>query len=141
MDNAISNVLGLAPMPVEAEESKALVVVDPVDGPDIGIRDDFEYARGTIRDMIDKGKDALDNLINLADQSQQPRAYEAATALLNAIVEASDKLMINQKSRQDLEGKPSGGASPTGPQTTNIDKAIFVGSTAELASAIASMRK
>lgn len=87
---------------------------------------DFEFARENIMDVINKGQEALFDLIDVARQSQHPRAYEVLSTMMNTMVGASkDLLDLQAKKKKIMDEDPS--ASPQ--QVTNN---LFVGSTAEL---------
>lgn len=87
---------------------------------------DFEYARENMMEVINKGQEALFDLMDVARQSQHPRAYEVLATMMNTMVGASkDLLDLQAKKKKILEDDPS--ASPQ--QVTNN---LFVGSTAEL---------
>lgn len=87
---------------------------------------DFDYARENMMEVINKGQEALFDLIDVARQSQHPRAYEVLATMMNTMVGASkDLLDLQAKKKKILEDDPS--ASPQ--QVTNN---LFVGSTAEL---------
>lgn len=90
---------------------------------------DYELSRNTHRDLIDQGQEALTDLLKVAKESQHPRAYEVAATMLKNLSDMTDKLMTLHKSRKELDAKH--GEAPT-EQTVNVDKAVFVGSTAEL---------
>ena len=87
---------------------------------------DFDYARENMMEVINKGQEALFDLIDVARQSQHPRAYEVLATMMNTMVGASkDLLDLQAKKKKILEDDPF--ASPQ--QVTNN---LFVGSTAEL---------
>lgn len=87
---------------------------------------DFEFARENMMDVINKGQEALFDLIDVARQSQHPRAYEVLATMMNTMVGASkDLLDLQAKKKKIMEDDPN--ASPQ--QVTNN---LFVGSTAEL---------
>lgn len=87
---------------------------------------DFDFARENLMDVINKGQEALFDLMDVARQSQHPRAYEVLSTMMNTMVGASkDLLDLQAKKKKILEDDPS--ASPQ--QVTNN---LFVGSTAEL---------
>lgn len=87
---------------------------------------DFEYARENMMEVINKGQEALFDLMDVARQSQHPRAYEVLATMMNTMVGASkDLLDLQAKKKKIMEDDPS--ASPQ--QVTNN---LFVGSTAEL---------
>jgi hypothetical protein len=87
---------------------------------------DFEYARENMMEVINKGQEALFDLMDVAKQSQHPRAYEVLATMMSTMVGASkDLLDLQAKKKKIMEDDPS--ASPQ--QVTNN---LFVGSTAEL---------
>ena len=91
------------------------------------VEDDAEFARSNIRDLIAKGNVAIDNLLQVANASEHPRAYEVAAGLIKNLGDLNKDLMEIQKRKRDLDPTQSKNNS-----TTNIDKAVFVGSTTEL---------
>lgn len=90
------------------------------------IKKDYEYTRGNLYSIIEKGQEALNGVLELAQESDQPRAYEVAGQLIKNVSDATDKLLDLQKKLKDLEEDKA----PKGPTTVN--NALFVGSTAEL---------
>lgn len=90
------------------------------------IKKDYNYTRGNLYSIIEKGQEALNGVLELAQESDQPRAYEVAGQLIKNVSDATDKLLDLQKKIKDLEEDKS----PKGPTTVN--NALFVGSTAEL---------
>lgn len=91
------------------------------------IDDDSEFARQNIRQLIEKGNDAIDGILNVAKASDHPRAYEVAANMLKHLTDMNKDLMEIQKRKKDLQPKES---LPT--NGINVDKAVFVGSTKEL---------
>lgn len=87
---------------------------------------DYEYARGSMISVIEKGSEALDDMLAVAQQSQQPRAYEVVATLLKTIADTNKDLLELQKKHKDIENMDG----PQSPQTINNN--LFVGSTAEL---------
>ena len=77
--------------------------------------------------MIEKGQEAINGILQLAQESEMPRAYEVAGQLIKNVADATDKLMDLQKKLKNIEEDKQ----PRGP--TNVTNALFVGSTAELA--------
>lgn len=90
------------------------------------IKKDYEYTRGNLYSLIEKGQEAINGILELAQESEMPRAYEVAGQLIKSVADATDKLMDLQKKLKDIEEE-----KPKGPTTVN--NALFVGSTAELA--------
>ena len=90
------------------------------------IKKDYEYTRGHLYSIIEKGQEALNGILELAQESEMPRAYEVAGQLIKNVADATDKLMELQKKLKDVEEE----TVAKGP--TNVTNALFVGSTAEL---------
>lgn len=89
--------------------------------------EDFDYSRKNYYDLIERGSIALDGILEVAKESQHPRAYEVASAMMKNLADMTDKLMILQKQRKEL------GMGSETPKSLNIDKAVvFTGSTADL---------
>ena len=91
------------------------------------ITKDYEYTRGNLYSIIEKGQEAINGILELAQDSEMPRAYEVAGQLIKSVSDATDKLMDLQKKLKDVEEE----STQKGPNTVN--NALFVGSTAELA--------
>ena len=105
----------------EVVKEKIEKVKDSVDD----INKDYEYTRGNLYSIIEKGQEALNGILELAQESEMPRAYEVAGQLIKNVADATDKLMKLQKELKDVNEE-----STKGP--TNVTNALFVGSTAEL---------
>ena len=91
------------------------------------IKKDYDYTRGNLYSLIEKGQEAINGILELAQESEMPRAYEVAGQLIKNVADATDKLMDLQKKLKDIEEEKVN----KGPTTVN--NALFVGSTAELA--------
>ena len=89
------------------------------------IVDDFEYARGNMIAVIEKGQEALSGILDVAGMSQHPRSYEVVATLVKAVADANKDLLELAKKRKDLEKVENGG-----PQTVNNN--LYLGSTADL---------
>ena len=94
------------------------------------IKKDYEYTRGNLYSIIEKGQEAINGILELAQESDQPRAYEVAGQLIKSVSDATDKLMDLQKKLKDVNEEQVS----KGP--TNVTNALFVGSTADLAKLI-----
>ena len=112
---------------VEADEVKPPVGIQKPDRlTKNDIEKDYEYTRGNLYSIIEKGQEAINGILELAQDSEMPRAYEVAGQLIKSVSDATDKLMDLQKKLKDVEEeKQSKGAS-------TVNNALFVGSTAEL---------
>jgi len=89
------------------------------------IVDDYEYARGNMIAVIEKGQEALSGILDVAGMSQHPRSYEVVATLVKAVADANKDLLELSKKRKDLEKVDNGG-----PQTVNNN--LYLGSTADL---------
>jgi hypothetical protein len=92
------------------------------------LKKDYEYTRGNLYSLIEKGQEAVDGILELAQESDQPRAYEVAGQLIKHVGDVADKLVDLQKKVADIEN-PKGSTKEV--NTTN--NTMFVGSTADLA--------
>ena len=113
---------------VPAEEN---VGITPEQKPDRFTKDDiekdYEYTRGNLYSIIEKGQEAINGILELAQESEMPRAYEVAGQLIKSVSDATDKLMDLQKKLKDVNEEQQ----QKGPNTVN--NALFVGSTSGLA--------
>ena len=90
------------------------------------IQKDYEYTRGNLYSIIEKGQEAINGILELAQESEMPRAYEVAGQLIKSVSDATEKLMDLQKKLKDVNEEQQ----QKGPSTVN--NALFVGSTADL---------
>ena len=93
---------------------------------------DYEYTRGNLYSIIEKGQEAIDGILEIAQESEMPRAYEVAGQLIKSVSDATDKLIDLQKKLKDVNEEQV----VKGPSTVN--NSLFVGSTADLAKLIKS---
>ncbi len=114
--------------PVEQKEKPLLpMVTKPENGPDLknDLEDAYNQTKDNLQELIDQGKEAMEEILNIAKAGQHPRAFEVYGTLLKNVVDANKELLAVQKQMRTMDGKQKEG-------DTKIDKAIFVGSTAEL---------
>ena len=115
--------------PVEEEKKKTSeVVAVKYNEPDVkqDLTDAYQQSKENLQEIIDQGKEAMDEILQIAKAGQHPRAFEVYGTLLKNMVDANKELLNIQKTMRDMDGKKKGDGD------TKIDKAIFVGSTAEL---------
>ncbi len=130
MKNNLDDAFNITPTevqvdPVEVKEPVGIQKPDRLTKDDI--EKDYEYTRGNLYSIIEKGQEAINGILELAQDSEMPRAYEVAGQLIKSVSDATDKLMDLQKKLKDVEEEKVS----KGPSTVN--NALFVGSTAELA--------
>lgn len=85
---------------------------------------DYEYSRETYYELLEKGKDALDTMVEVARESEHPRAYEVLSGMIKNLSDVNDKLMDLNKKVKDLEDEPK--------KIENQQNNIFLGSTADI---------
>lgn len=120
MSDSISNALGLSNI-TDITPVERLPVASPKTG-----NEDYEFARGNMIATIDKGREALDGILEVANISQNPRSYEVVAKLIDSMTNASEKLLDLQKKQKDLSGETEQQKAKT------VNNNLFVGSTAEL---------
>ena len=121
IDDKLNEVLDIA-NDVSVEEVKKTLPVVPEDkDPDI----DFETGRKNLYNLLDKGNEAIDGILELAKEGEHPRAYEVAGQLIKTVSEVSQNLLDLQDKLKKIKEVPN-----TGPK--NVTNALFVGSTTEL---------
>ena len=102
-----------APVPRKIDENKT------------DIDNDYTHSRDNYYNLIDKGNEAIEGILEIAKEGQHPRAYEVAGQLIGQVAQTVDKLQDLQKKLKDLKQVPN-------KTSANIKNALFVGSTAEL---------
>ena len=112
-DVAITDFEQPAPVPRKIDEDKPHV------------DQDYENSRENYYNLIDKGNQAIEGILDIAKEGQHPRAYEVAGQLIGQVAQTVDKLQDLQKKLKDLKEVPN-------KTNTNIKNALFVGSTNEL---------
>ena len=91
------------------------------------LKKDYEYTRGNLYSLIEKGQEAVDGILDLAQQSDQPRAFEVAGQLIKHVGDVADKLVDLQKKVNEIENPKKS------KEVNTTNNTMFVGSTADLA--------
>tara|TARA_B100000902_G_scaffold390750_1_gene440218 strand:+ start:300 stop:716 length:417 start_codon:yes stop_codon:yes gene_type:complete len=127
IDDKLNEVLGIADIDKTFENevlpkktSTELVVPEDKD-PEI----DFETGRKNLYNLLDKGNEAIDGILNLAKEGEHPRAYEVAGQLIKTVSEVSQNLLDLQDKLKKVKDIPDKGPK-------NVTNALFIGSTTEL---------
>lgn len=107
------------------DDSTNIQKIEPSSNNDI--KKDYEYTRANLYSLIEKGQEAINGIMELAGESDSPRAYEVAGQLIKSVGDVTDKLIDLQKKLKDVEEE-------SGTKTTNnvTNNALFVGSTSDL---------
>ena len=124
--NEVFNTKDEEPVELKKVEVEAKNLDSKVKDVVVDIDKDYNYTRGNLYSIIEKGQEALDGVLELAQESDSARAYEVAGQLIKSVGDATDKLLDLRKKLKDLEEDNT----KKGP--TNVTNALFVGSTAEL---------
>lgn len=127
LNESLSEVLDVEPITVEANE------IVPIEEPKLPttVDDDAEFARNNIRNLIQQGTTAVDGILNVAKESEHPRAYEVAATLIKSLSDLNKDLMEIQKRKRDLAPQDF-----SKNQNISVDKAVFVGSFTDLVKSI-----
>ena len=124
VDDRIDEILeitSLVPTPEMVPEPPARIM--PKTGKDDDI--DYNYARENYYNLIERNQDAVEEMLEIAKQSEHPRAFEVVGQLIKSGLDANKELMTLHKTKKELSIEKGG-------STTNVNNAVFVGSTAEL---------
>ena len=98
------------------------------------LQNDYEYSRGQLYNLVEKGQEAINGILDVAQNSDHPRAYEVAGNLIKNVADITDKVVEPQGKMKDINQEKK--------QTTNnVTNAMFVGSTSELQKMLKEMGK
>jgi len=89
------------------------------------LKNDYDYSRETYYELIEKGKDALENMIEVARESEHPRAYEVLSGMIKNVSDVNDRLMDLNKKQRDISNEEV-------KQVSNTTNNVFLGSTSDL---------
>ena len=128
--NKLDKTFNITPEVVKEEVFEVVKPEKPARLTQDDVTKDYEYTRGNLYSIIEKGQEAINGILELAQESEQARAYEVAGQLIKSVSDATDKLMDLQKKLKDVNEEKVA----KGPSTVN--NALFVGSTADLAKLI-----
>ena len=116
----LDEVLGITEKAVAVTSTTPLVPRTQTEDED---NDDFKYSRENLYHIIERGQDALDGILRVAQETDHPRAYEVAGQLLKTNADNAEKLVNLQTTKKKVREE-------SGPK--NVTNALFVGSTTEL---------
>jgi|TARA_B110000858_G_C17584874_1_gene372929 hypothetical protein len=122
-DNIISETLGI----IKSKDKTISTpkIISPVHSNEDDIENDYKYQRENLYNLIERGQDAIDGILDLAKEGEHPRAYEVALNGIKQVADVTDKLIDLQDKMKKLKEVPN--SAPK-----NVTNALFVGSTAEL---------
>ena len=125
-DDRIDEILEITSLVPTAELKPELTtsrIKPKTDGKDDDI--DYNYARENYYNLIERNQDAVEEMLEIAKQSEHPRAFEVVGQLIKSGLDANKELMGLHKTKKELSIEKGG-------STTNVNNAVFVGSTADL---------
>lgn len=127
-DKNMEKIFDVTATPVETKVEKLPTVIS-ADEPDLkqDLHDAYQQTKDNLQELIDNGKDAMEELRQIASAGQHPRAFEVYATLLKNVIDANKELLSVQKQMRTMDGNKKEVTN------TTIDKAVFVGSTADLA--------
>lgn len=131
-EKSMSEIFDLAPTVIGEKPSLPIAIDSSVSkGLENDLDADYQESRKTYKELIEKGNQAIDHLLAIASETEHPRAFEVVATLIKNTSEANEKLLNMQKVMREMKGMKTGDNSKV-----SVDKAIFVGSTAELSKLI-----
>ena len=122
VDEIINDALGVKPKEIIKKESKPII---PRPNENQDIDSDYQYQRENFYNLVERGQDAIQGILDVAQQSDHPRAYEVAGNLIKNVAEVTEKLGDLQEKMKKLKDVPNNAPK-------NVTNALFVGSTSEL---------
>ena len=137
MTDKISESLGMVPY----DEENNYEIIEPEIPENHDELEDYHFARDNIRAVIQNGNDAIDRMMDIAQQSQHPRAYEVIATLMKATLDANKDLIELDKKRLERTGMKPGETGADNPDNNNNNKSLFVGTTKDLQKMLASMKE
>lgn len=132
MDDEIGKTLGLEPLPKNILQGE-VVVPKPRLSETSEEERDYKYARENFYNVIEKGTDALEQMLDVARASEHPRAYEVVSTLMKTLVDANKDLVKMGEDKRKAEAVPE-------KDTKTVNNNLFVGSTADLQKMIRDMK-
>jgi hypothetical protein len=139
MDDKLSEVFDLEPIEyTQISPRMDDIVPTPKGTQEQYIENDFDHVRGNIKELLSTGRSALYDMIEVAKQSEHPRAYEVVGSLMKQLADMNQQLLDAHSQKQKLSGTEKKKEEPASQVTNN---AIFVGSTNDLATMIHNMHK
>jgi hypothetical protein len=126
-DNLINRSLNIGPLESNNYSKTISTIVGQARND--SAKEDFTFARANIREVVENGADAIAKLSVIADQSQNPRAFEVLAKLMDTVTNSAEKLLTMQKTIKELEKANE----PHDDEAKRITNNLFVGSTSQLA--------
>jgi hypothetical protein len=127
MDKNLSEIFDVSPLNEKKPKTEVVTTHYNESNMDEDLTDAYQQSKENLQGIIDSGKDAMEEILQIAKAGQHPRAFEVYGGILKNMVDANKELLAIQKQIRSMDDSKKESKSQT-----NIDKAIFVGSTTEL---------
>jgi uncharacterized FlgJ-related protein len=119
----LNDILDIADDIIDIDEPLEIQQAQVVDTDTTDLTSDYDFSRDQYHNIIEKGNEALVELLAIAKEGEQPRAFEVATQLMNSLAATTKELLILQKTKKEVEGTS---------KLTKNENNLFIGSTSEL---------
>jgi hypothetical protein len=135
-DNPINKALNLNPIETNDYSKAVSTIVN--NARNDSAEEDFKFARANIREVVENGKGAIEELSSVAQQTQEPRAYEVLAKLMDSVIEANKQLLEMQEKIRKIDRADMPVDAEARKSVTNN---LFLGTTAELQKMIEGINK
>ena len=122
--DGLNDAFGTEPSELQKHVEKIKPTLKKTDTEDV--KHDYEVSRAALHSLVMKGQEAVDGILEVAQASDHPRAYEVAATTIKNVADTADKLIDLQKKMKELDAEDKKNAPST------VNNTMFVGSTAEL---------
>ena len=122
--DGLNDAFGTEPSELQKHVEKVKPVLKKTDNQDV--QQDYEVSRASLHSLVMKGQEAVDGILEVAQASDHPRAYEVAGQLIKNVADTADKLIDLQKKMKELDSEDKKNTPST------VNNTMFIGSTAEL---------
>ena len=129
-NDTLSEALGVEYIPSEEVKQEILVPVQEKLPSGTDAEDDYNLARTTFRNLIQQGNLAMEDMKELARQSESPRAFEVFATMMKTIADTTNNLYDLQKKTKELKDEPQ--KKPHDGGNVTVERAVFVGTTSDL---------
>lgn len=132
--NVITGVSENVPAIIDAQSTAVAEVIEPPTVNHADVDEDYQKSRKTFHSLIEQGQDALTHLLEIAKESEHPRAFEVVASLLKNISDVNKELLDTHRRMKDIRAKSGVKVLDGSPQagSINVDKAVFIGSTSDV---------
>ena len=122
--DGLNDAFGTEPSELQKHVEKVKPVIKKSDDEDV--KSDYEVSRAALHSLVMKGQQAVDGILDVAEASDHPRAYEVAGQLIKNVADTADKLIDLQKKMKELDSEDKKNTPST------VNNTMFIGSTADL---------